>query len=122
MSETSAERRRFHRIHFDAAIRLSQGQQQWSVELLDISLKGLLVKRPADWSGDAGQAFKAQLELDAETCLEMDVRLTRDDALQLGFICQHIDLDSISHLRRLVELNLGDASLLERDLAALGGL
>ena len=27
----------------------------------------------------------------------------------------------ISHLRRLVELNLGDLGLLERELAALGG-
>jgi len=35
---------------------------------------------------------------------------------------QHIDLDSISHLRRLVELNLGDEALLERELAALGGV
>jgi hypothetical protein len=43
---------------------------------------------------------------------------TRDDLL--GFVCRHIDLESISHLRRLVELNLGDESLLERELAALG--
>ncbi|NQD96622.1 PilZ domain-containing protein, partial [Pseudomonas sp. CrR25] len=28
--------------------------------------------------------------------------------------------DSISHLRRLVELNLGDEALLERELTALG--
>ena len=34
-------------------------------------------------------------------------------------VVDHIDLESISHLRRLVELNLGDSSLLERELAAL---
>jgi hypothetical protein len=44
----------------------------------------------------------------------------RDEQELLGFVCQYIDLDSISHLRRLVELNLGDGSLLERELAALG--
>ena len=50
----------------------------------------------------------------------MEVVLTRTLQDHLGFVCRHIDLDSISHLRRLVELNLGDESLLERELAALG--
>jgi hypothetical protein len=36
-----------------------------------------------------------------------------------GFKCEHIDIDSISQLRRLVELNLGDSQMLERDLLAL---
>ena len=42
------------------------------------------------------------------------------DGELIGFVCRHIDVDSISHLRRLVELNLGDEALLERELAALG--
>jgi hypothetical protein len=50
----------------------------------------------------------------------MEVVLTRTQGELLGFVCRHIDLDSISHLRRLVELNLGDETLLERELAALG--
>jgi hypothetical protein len=50
----------------------------------------------------------------------MEVVLTRAQPQSLGFVCRHIDLDSISHLRRLVELNLGDEQLLERELAALG--
>lgn len=50
----------------------------------------------------------------------MEVVLTRTQPQSLGFVCRHIDLDSISHLRRLVELNLGDEQLLERELAALG--
>ena len=35
----------------------------------------------------------------------------------IGIECQHIDLDSMINLRRLVELNLGDERLLERELA-----
>jgi hypothetical protein len=34
-------------------------------------------------------------------------------------LCESIDLDSITHLRRLVELNAGDPALLERELTAL---
>ena len=39
---------------------------------------------------------------------------------ELGLRCVDIDLDSITHLRRLVELNLGETELLERELSALG--
>jgi hypothetical protein len=42
-----------------------------------------------------------------------------DDNHQLGFVCQHIGLESISHLKRLVELNLADQEELDRELAAL---
>jgi hypothetical protein len=38
---------------------------------------------------------------------------------QIGFRCDHIDLESISHLKRLVELNLGDEAALERELHEL---
>ncbi|BAN46630.1 PilZ domain-containing protein [Metapseudomonas resinovorans] len=120
MSETASERRRFHRINFDAATELSQGDKRWTAELHDISLKGILVIRPANWDGDPNQPFDVRVELGSEVQVLMEVQLTREQDDQLGFNCLHIDLDSISHLRRLVELNLGDEELLERDLTALG--
>ena len=120
MSDTTTERRRFQRIAFDAATELAQGERSWTVALHDVSLKGLLVKRPRDWNGDPDQPFTASISLDDSTRLQMEVVLTRTRNELLGFVCRHIDLDSISHLRRLVELNLGDESLLERELAALG--
>ncbi|UUY10103.1 PilZ domain-containing protein [Pseudomonas sp. J452] len=120
MSDTTSERRRFQRIAFDAATELTQGERRWTVELHDLSLKGLLVKRPRDWNGDPDQAFNATITLDSDTRLHLEVVLTRTRDELLGFVCRHIDLESISHLRRLVELNLGDESLLERELAALG--
>ena len=120
MSDTTNERRRFQRIAFDAATTLAQGERSWTVELCDVSLKGLLVRRPRDWNGDPDQPFAATLMLDDATRLQMEVVLTRTRGELLGFVCRHIDLESISHLRRLVELNLGDESVLERELAALG--
>jgi hypothetical protein len=120
MSDTDNERRRFHRIAFDAPTEIVQGERRWTVELHDVSLKGLLIKRPADWSGDPNQPFEANIQLADDTRVRMEVILTRTQDNLLGFVCRHIDLDSISHLRRLVELNLGDDSLLERELAALG--
>lgn len=120
MSDTANERRRFQRIAFDAPTLIAQGERQWSAALHDISLKGLLVRTPRDWNGDPNLPFEAIIELGDETKLKMEVVLTRIQPQFLGFVCRHIDLDSVSHLRRLIELNLGDESLLERELAALG--
>lgn len=120
MSESANERRRFQRIAFDAPTVIAQGERQWTAPLHDISLKGLLIKTPDDWNGDPEQLFEARIDLGGDTQVKMEVLLTRNQPHYLGFVCRHIDLESISHLRRLVELNLGDEQLLERELAALG--
>jgi len=63
MSDIPSERRRFQRIEFDAATELAQGQRHWTVELYDLSLKGLLVRRPEQWDADATQPFEARVRL-----------------------------------------------------------
>jgi hypothetical protein len=120
MSDTTNERRRFQRFAFDAPTEIVQGERHWTVELHDVSLKGLLIKRPQQWNGDPNHPFIANIQLAEDASVQMEMVLTRTHDELLGFVCRHIDLDSISHLRRLVELNLGDETLLERELAALG--
>ncbi|MBI6974604.1 MULTISPECIES: PilZ domain-containing protein [Pseudomonas] len=119
MTEHASERRRFRRIAFDATAELRQNGSEWPVKLLDLSLKGLLVERPDDWKGNKALPFEVDIRLDQKTHIKMQARLTHEDPGQLGFVCKHIDLDSISHLRRFVELNLGDEQELERELGAL---
>ncbi|MCB2253217.1 PilZ domain-containing protein [Pseudomonas chlororaphis] len=119
MSEHHSDRRRFKRIAFDARTELSQGPDRWSVQLLDLSLKGLLIQRPDPWLGDDSQPFEADIHLSADAEVRMDVQLAHDERGQLGFVCLHIDLESIEHLRRLIELNLADPQELERELGAL---
>lgn len=121
MTDSPSDRRRFQRIEFDAATELVQGDRRWPVELHDLSLKGLLVRRPEGWDADADQPFEARVRLADDAEVRMEVAMTHEEGDLIGFVCQHIDLDSIAHLRRLVELNLGDDALLERELAALGG-
>jgi len=114
-------RRRFQRIDFDASTELVQGDQRWSVRLHDLSLKGLLVRRPQHWGAQSQMPLSARIRLADDAQVTMEVLLVHDKDDLLGFACQHIGLESMSHLRRLVELNLGDTALLERELAALGG-
>jgi hypothetical protein len=119
MTNTHAERRRFVRIAFDAKTELSQAGMRWPVTLVDLSLKGLLIEKPQPFEADSEQPFTASIHLNDDTPVVMEVVLVHDDHNQLGFNCSHIDVDSISHLRRLIELNLGDEAELERELKAL---
>ena len=120
MSEFERERRQFSRILFDAWAELRQGDKSWQATVIDLSLNGLLVREPMDWEIDTQQSLNAAIRLDPNATIQMTVlwRHSRDG--QIGFECEHIDIDSISNLRRLVELNLGDPELLERELGALG--
>lgn len=113
------ERRRFQRIAFDAPTELRQGERHWQVTLLDLSLKGLLIERPEGWEADLTQDFEAVVHLDKATRVTMQVALRHEEPRRLGFICQFIDLDSISHLHRLVELNLADSTEMMRELGEL---
>ncbi|MGC5701902.1 PilZ domain-containing protein [Pseudomonas sp. NFXW11] len=119
MSEQYADRRRFKRIAFDAKTELSQGTYRWPVRLLDLSLKGLLIERPEPWLGDPKRPFEADIHLGPDADVRMDVQLAHEGHDQLGFVCLHIGLESIEHLRRLIELNLADPEELERELGAL---
>lgn len=119
MNDTTSDRRRFKRIAFDARTELNQGPYRWPVQLIDLSLKGLLIERPEPWLGEADQPFEVDIHLGSQINVQMTVQLAHDDHGQLGFQCSHISLESISHLRRLIELNLGDQAELERELGAL---
>ncbi|AJQ50543.1 TPA: PilZ domain-containing protein [Pseudomonas putida] len=114
------ERRRFQRIQFDAPTRLCQGARCWEVKLLDLSLKGLLVERPKPWDPDLSQDFEAYILLNDEvTEVQMQVELRHEEPDRLGFICLYIDIHSMSHLHRLVELNVADSTEMMRELREL---
>ncbi|MDX1634719.1 MAG: PilZ domain-containing protein [Marinobacter sp.] len=122
MSLSQSEKRRFHRILFDAPCDIHCGDDVWRSEVLDISLRGLLVRRPDSWNARLRPPFEVVIHLDGRECgIVMAVELRHVEADQLGFKCQYIDLESASHLKRLVELNLGDQALLERELAHMIG-
>lgn len=113
------ERRRFQRIDFDAPTELRQGLNCWPAKLLDLSLKGLLIERPADWDADLTQDFDAIIHLGDDARVQMQVELRHEEPDRLGFICLYIDLDSMSHLHRLVELNVADSTEMMRELREL---
>lgn len=113
------EKRPFSRINFDAPAVIKQGDQQWSAEVLDISLKGVLLTLPDDSALDTERTIDVEIRLNEQIEIDMQCRIAHRENDHLGLACQTIDLESIQHLRRLVELNLGDGAAMERELCEL---
>ena len=120
--EKIEEKRRFHRIFYSAEATLSGEGVNYFCKIVDLSLKGCLLDFGGDWSGSLEKLYTLTLKLSDEINIVMELAVVHAVGSQIGFKCLHIDLDSISSLRRLVELNLGDSELLERELAALSGV
>ena len=115
------ERRRFHRILFDSKVKVNIGDATFSSSLIDISLNGVLLDRPHNWPTEHNEPVALDILLDeAEIHIRMITRLAHQEAETIGLKCQSIDIESVGHLRRLIELNLGDIELLNRDIEALG--
>ncbi|HHH43887.1 MAG TPA: FHA domain-containing protein [Gammaproteobacteria bacterium] len=114
------EQRQFSRIPFDVPVTLSLETRQWHSGLIDISLHGALVRLPSGFEADAQQDYRLAIHLEGGPDINMLVQVAHQEDEELGLQCKDIDVDSITHLRRLVELNLGEPELLERELSALG--
>ncbi|MFT4927956.1 MAG: hypothetical protein ACI8WB_004071 [Phenylobacterium sp.] len=114
------ENRRFTRIVFSTPVKLKAKRALWVTELVDISLKGALVKKPDKWTCNIGDQFTLTFMLaGSDIDIHMLVHKAHQDEDMIGFTCDSIDIDSASHLRRLIELNVGSADLLNRDLEHL---
>lgn len=118
MSDAS-DRRQFWRAAFHSPVQLMDRFGTVPAELMDISLKGALIKVPPQWQGGMGDACHLKLKLADDAAIVMRAMVAHVEGHRVGLRCESIDLDSITHLRRLVELNAGDAALLDRELTAL---
>lgn len=114
------DRRHHTRIAFHTPAELSVGSETLAVRVLDISLKGALLALNPATPIAIGSTCSLTVRLDElGDAIRMEGEVRHVGGGDAGIVCRTIDLDSITHLRRLVELNLGDPALLERELSAL---
>ena len=100
---------------------MQSGNEEWTCNLLDISLKGMLVEPPENLDIDTSKPCAIALFLGENAAIHARVNITHVmHNGHWGLRWQHIDVDSLKHLRRLLELNTNDPDLLHRELADLG--
>ena len=114
-------KRRFTRTHFDAVATLGNDESLWEVDVVDISLNGLLITRPQHWSAEIGEEFDFDLPLiEDEEFVVMKCKVARVDDKFVGLERTHIGIESITHLRKLLELNTGDVERINKEFSHLG--
>lgn len=117
----SNESRHYSRIHFDATVELNIRllENIHTAHLLDISLKGALV--------ETDQPITAFIQM--RSCLmtltlsnngekiKMEGKVIHHTGRLIGIEALHMDVDSITNLRKLILLNTGSEHLLEVELS-----
>ncbi len=117
---TDTQRRQFSRIRFHSGASLTVQGRDSACEVLDLSLKGALLATTSPLAAPPGTPCRLSLQLgEGDAVVRMEGEVAHTENAHLGMVCREIDLDSITHLRRLLELNLGDADLLHREFSAL---
>jgi hypothetical protein len=116
-------RRQFTRILFSINAILEVEQQNYPVTIHDISLNGALVTMPNTVQSLKGKLGLLHFDLaNGESIVEMHIAVVHEVNEEVGLQCNAIDIDSVTHLRRLVELNLGDEGQLHKELSQLSRL
>lgn len=114
------ERRQYNRVLFSSSATLVQEDVRVETRLIDLSLKGALLELQEENTVDNNKPLQLEIKLsDREHVISMCGSISHQEGPKLGFFCKDIDIDSITELRRLIELNLADENLLLRDLKSL---
>ena len=113
-------RRQFSRIMFSTTAQLDTPNNQYACTLLDISLHGALISKSDAFTGNKNDEALLRFTLpQSDIEIKMPVVIRHIEENHIGLKCNNIDIDSITHLKRLVELNLADEALLHRELETL---
>lgn len=114
------DRQQFHAIFDNALALINHEDNEFSCELIDISLHGCLLNFKDTWEQHNLEAlYSLTLQLSDTPPIVMNLSISHVIDNEVGFKCEHIDLDDISALRHFVQLNNADSALLERELIAL---
>ncbi|MDH5518610.1 MAG: PilZ domain-containing protein [Gammaproteobacteria bacterium] len=114
------EKRHYRRVAFDAEVVMEYQGSSWVAHLIDVSLKGLLVVFPNDIAIELGNVYDMELRLGVDTVIQMRVKVMHFEDHLVGLEWSDIDLESLTHLRRLLELNMSSAEEIHRELSELG--
>lgn len=114
------ENRRFYRTDFKTHGYIKQEDNtKLTFDLINISLKGILVDLP-DSKLLMEESYDLRIKL---VSTEIEIKtlavLVHHEGSKLGFYFKEIDLDSMIHLRRLLELNGPNEGEIEKELSFL---
>lgn len=112
--------RRFRRIPFAAEVTLNAGQKVWSGKLLEVAMKGAMVGTKSILPLALGSQCSLSIYLPGTPIeLHFEAALIHCEDNHYGFKFISEDLETLTHLRKLIELNTGDAEATRSELSIL---
>lgn len=113
----TADRRKYSRVKFEAETTCIWQGHRFATHLLDISLKGALVEFDSHPPFAKGADCHLELALNGrQLVLSFEAHSVFESGSQVGLEFLGIDLEALTHLRRLVELNTGDSDKVKEEL------
>ncbi|MBU2512488.1 PilZ domain-containing protein [bacterium] len=110
-------RRNFSRVRFNSTVFLNYNGLHIESSLIDISLKGALVAPEELFEISKGDSCELEFHLnETDVILKINTMIVYLKGNNLGLKFINIDLESMIHLRRLVELNIGDPDKIQKEL------
>ncbi len=114
------ERRKYTRIIYSTDATLENEGEVWHCQLIDLCINGALVDKPIDWNiGKNERVIMSFVLPESTTELRMDCRVVHEAGYHLGLHCDQIDIASATQLKRIIEQNVGNDELLNRELEML---
>ena len=114
------DQRHYQRIGFVATTQVEIDTTCYEATLADISLKGALVAFPATVKPEVGKTCHLRIELgNGEAVLAFEGEIAHAHGELAGIRFSRYNLETITHLRRLLELNSADPDRVLSELFAL---
>lgn len=114
------EKRHFTRVDFDARVIIKRDNLSIDGKLVDISLNGALSQSPDHCKLKVGDDCEVTIDMGCEhEPIQYDATVKHIHDKLIGVCCDQITPESASTLRRIIELNLGDSDLINRELEAM---
>ncbi len=117
------ERRQFLRIIYQVPVTLYQDTLSVTGHIQDLSLHGLLL--------NAEHAERLQLDhpvdvsftlAGSDVTIYLVAKLISNKPQAVRLSIEYVDIESITHLKRLIALNVGNDELLQREIEQLSDL
>lgn len=119
MEHSTQERRKFSRVVLDWPVEIHHQDKSWPALLVDLSFRGVLLNCE---NMSLDQDAKVHLHIHIpQSLLDLDLvaHVVRSCGPIYALRLDAMGIDSMSEVRRVIELNLGDDSLLQREMEQL---
>ena len=111
------EKRHFKRVNFPAEVQVIGDENILHGVLLDISLQGALINIHEPGTLEVGRQATIRIYLSTTTIsITAEADVVHQEGENFGFKFFKVGAESMGHLRRLLELNLGSSEAVKNEL------